>query len=191
MTNLRTQLIQYVKKVSYREGDFTLSSGQKSSFYIDLKPTTLSGKGAWLVGETSVEAIQKYENENGIKIEGVGGLTLGADPIATAVSLSAYHRKIDWPAFIVRKESKGHGTGKYVEGTENLKKGAKLIVLEDVTTTGASSIKAVERLRAEGYDPVAILVIVDREQGGEAAVRAQKLDFIKLLSISDLKSYHA
>lgn len=177
------RLVKLVRERSYREGDFTLASGKKSKFYIDMKATTLSGEGAFLIGRLSYELLRKFSD----KIQGVGGLTLGADPIATAVSLSAYVQGTNWPAFIVRKDAKGHGTGRAVEGRENLPPGAKVIVLEDVVTTGGSSIQAIEKLRAEGYDPVAVLTVVDREEGGEAALRATGLEYFRLLSIRDLK----
>lgn len=177
-------LVKLIRERSYREGDFTLASGKKSTFYIDMKAATLSGEGAFLIGRLSYELLRKFSDN----IQGVGGLTLGADPIATAVSISAYVQGKNWPAFIVRKETKGHGTGRSVEGRENLPAGAKVIVLEDVVTTGGSSIQAIEKLRAEGYDPVAVLTVVDREEGGEAALRATGLEFFRLLSIRDLQS---
>jgi len=180
-------LLRLIRERSYREGDFTLVSGKKSSFYIDMKATTLSGPGAFLIGRLSFEMIRRFAGMTSNTIQGVGGLTLGADPIATAVSLAAYSQGTDWPAYIVRKEAKGHGTGRYVEGRENLPPGAKLIVLEDVVTTGGSSIKAIERLRAEGYNPVAVLTVVDREEGGEEALRATGVEFLRLLSISEVR----
>ncbi len=187
------RLLRLIRERSYREGDFTLASGKKSGFYIDMKATTLSAEGAFLLGRLAYEMIRRFaeirfKGAGGFSaIHAVGGLTLGADPIATAVSLAAYSQGIDWPAFIVRKEAKDHGTGRYVEGRENLEPGAKVIVLEDVVTTGGSSIKAIERLRAEGYDPVAVLTVVDREEGGETALKATGLEFLRILSISDLR----
>ena len=188
------RLLRLIRERSYREGDFTLASGKKSKFYIDMKATTLSAEGAFLIGRLSFEMIRRFADirfksaGGSSAVQAVGGLTLGADPIATAVSLAAYSQGVDWPAFIVRKEAKDHGTGRYVEGRENLPAGAKVIVLEDVVTTGGSSIKAIERLRAEGYDPVAVLTVVDREEGGEAALKATGLEFLRILSISDLRS---
>lgn len=178
-------LKRLIRERSYREGDFTLASGKKSTFYIDMKATTLSPEGAFLLGRLSFAAIRAQFGE---RVAAVGGLTLGADPIATAVSLAAYGQGVEWPAFIVRKEAKGHGTGRYVEGRENLKPGASVIVLEDVVTTGGSSIKAIERLRAEGYDPIAVLTVVDREEGGAAAFAAAGVQFMRLVAISELRS---
>jgi orotate phosphoribosyltransferase len=189
-------LLKLIRERSYREGDFTLASGKKSNFYIDMKATTLSGAGAFLIGRLSFHMIRRFAeirfksvgpSDGASSIRGVGGLTLGADPIATAVSLAAYSQGVDWPAYIVRKEAKDHGTGRYVEGRENLPPKSKLIVLEDVVTTGGSSIKAIERLRAEGYDPVAVLTVVDREEGGEAALKATGLEFLRLLSMSEIR----
>jgi orotate phosphoribosyltransferase len=181
------RLIQLVRKKSYREGEFTLASGKKSSFYIDLKATTLHPEGAFLIGTLIVERAHK----EGLQIEGVGGLTLGADPLATAVSLASRDRSIGWPAYIVRKEPKEHGTGRYVEGTENLRSGAKLLVLEDVVTTGGSSVKAIERLRAEGYHPVAVFTVVDREQGGREIFEKLGVKFFALMTLKEVQAIDA
>lgn len=186
--SLKPRLIRFIREHSYREGDFTLASGRKSSFYIDMKASTLHPEGADLIGKLATEALREYQARSGKKIQGVGGLTLGADPIATAVSLSAFHAGEHWPAFIVRKEAKDHGTSKYVEGTENLPAGAEVVVVEDVVTTGGSSVKAVERLRLQGYRPIAVLTIVDREAGGEAVFRGMGLEFIALVRLQELKS---
>lgn len=182
--DLRRGLIDIIRERSYREGDFTLASGKKSSFYIDVKTTSLHPEGARLIGALGVEAVERA----GISVQGVGGLTLGADPIGTAVSLAAWQKGLYWPAFIVRKESKGHGTLKYIEGIENLEKGAKLLVVEDVVTTGGSGLEAVERLREAGFDPVAVLAVMDREEGGAERFRQAGLVFIPLLKLSDLRS---
>lgn len=149
-----------------------------------MKATTLHPEGAQLIGELAVDALKK----SGLEVQGVGGLTLGADPIATSVSLSAFQKGLFWPAFIVRKEPKAHGTSQFVEGTENLKPGAAVVVLEDVVTTGGSSIKAIDRLRQAGFRPVVVLTVVDREQGGEQAFAASGLKLISLVKFSELKS---
>jgi orotate phosphoribosyltransferase len=179
---LTRDLIALIQKLSYRKGDFTLASGKKSSFYIDMKVTTLHPEGAHLIGELAVDVLKR----SGIDVGGVGGLTLGADPIATAVSLAAYGHGLKWPAFIVRKEAKDHGTSRYVEGTENLAPGASLVVLEDVVTTGGSSVKAIERLREAGYKPAAVLTVVDREQGGAEAFAQMGVKFLSLVKLSQL-----
>ena len=183
MADTKSQLIELIRKVSYREGDFTLASGQKSTFYVDLKPTTLHPDGAYLIGKLAVE----YVKSQGLQIDAVGGLTLGADPIATAVSLAAREVGLSWPAFIVRKEPKDHGTARYIEGVENLKPGARVLVLEDVVTTGGSSLKAIERLREAGYNPVAVLTVVDREQGGKEKFTAMGLGFVALARLGEVR----
>lgn len=177
------RLRQLILKLSYREGSFTLVSGKKSDFYIDLKATTLHPEGAALLGELSVLRVQ----EAGLAAEGVGGLTLGADPIATAVSLAAHRRGLFWPAFIVRKEPKAHGISRYIEGVENLRAHSPILVVEDVVTTGASSLKAVQILRDAGYHPVAILGIVDREEGGGEAIEKAGLRLIPLFTITQIR----
>ncbi len=184
MENLRESLISLIRKLSYREGDFTLSSGKKSSFYIDLKATTLHPLGAKLIGELSVIKILAEKKT----VQGVGGLTLGADPLATAISLAAYARGLHWPAFIVRKEPKSHGTAKYIEGTENLNPGSQLFVLEDVVTTGASSVKAIERLKEAGFEVSGVLTVVDRQEGGAEAFSKLNVPYFSLLTIEAIRS---
>lgn len=179
-----TQLLTLVRKLSYREGNFTLASGKKSSFYVDLKATTLHPDGAFLIGELAVDLIQRES----LQVDAVGGLTLGADPLATAISLAARARGLSWPAFIVRKEPKDHGTARYIEGTENLRAGASVLVLEDVVTTGGSSIKAIDRLQEAGFKPVATLTVVDREQGGAEAIKDRGIKFLKLITLKELSA---
>jgi orotate phosphoribosyltransferase len=183
LPELKKNLFKLIKKLSYREGDFTLASGKKSSFYIDLKATTLHPDGAYLIGEVAFQAILA----SGLSIDAVGGLTLGADPLATAISLAARSHGVIWPAFIVRKESKDHGTGRYIEGIENMRPGASVLVLEDVVTTGGSSQKAIDRLVEAGFNPVATLTIVDRQQGGEELLTKQGLRFLKLATLEDIR----
>ncbi|MGK5086950.1 orotate phosphoribosyltransferase [Bdellovibrionota bacterium FG-2] len=178
------QLAHLIRKLSYHEGEFVLSSGLKSSLYVDLKATTLHPEGAALIAEIACDLIL----EKGMELEGVGGLTLGADPLATALSLEARKRGLFWPAFIVRKEPKGHGTSRYIEGSENLKVGARLLVLEDVVTTGASSLRAIERLRDSGFSPIAALTVVDREQPGRIAIESAGVKFLRLLTIGEVRA---
>jgi len=178
-----SELVALIRKLSYREGDFTLSSGKKSSFYVDLKATTLHPEGVFRIGEAALDLLMRQD----LRVQGVGGLTLGADPLATAISLAARVRGLSWPAFIVRKEPKGHGTSQYIEGTENLPPGAQVLVLEDVVTTGGSSIKAIERLREAGYRPIATLTVVDREEGGAEAIRKAGLEFFTLTTLREIR----
>ncbi len=184
---MRDALLSMIASLSYREGDFTLSSGQKSPFYIDLKPTILHPEGATLFGSLGVEWILK---EN-LSFEGVGGLTLGADPLVMALSLIAFRKGISIPATMIRKEPKKHGTSRFIEGVENFKSGARFLVLEDVVTTGASAVKAIEILRNEGFKPTHVLSLVDRDAGGREKFKSLGVEFHSLFTIQDVAgSYH-
>jgi orotate phosphoribosyltransferase len=163
---VKAELKTIIKEMSYEEREVTLASGRKSNFYFDGKQTTLHAQGGLLVGKAFWSLIK----ELGIKIDGVGGLTLGADPIATATSIAAQLDGQDVHAFIIRKEPKGHGTGQWLEGRKNLPAGSKVVIVEDVTTTGGSSLKAVERAIEEGLEVVAIVTLVDREEGAQEAI---------------------
>jgi len=179
------RLTEIICEKSYKEGSFTLASGQKSDYYIDLKATTLDPEGAFLIGSLTLDLLKEHK----LAVEAVGGLTLGADPIATSVSLVGFLRKMHLSAFIVRKEAKSHGTSKYIEGVENLRKNSPLLILEDVVTTGASSVKAIERLRDEGFHPVAVVTVVDRQQNAEAVFSKMGIPLYSLLTIDALKKY--
>jgi orotate phosphoribosyltransferase len=180
----REALLGLIREKSYREGDFTLVSGQKSSYYIDLKTTSLHPDGAHWIGELAVSLFRK----EGLEVDAVGGMTLGADPLATAISMKAREENLFWPAFIVRKEPKSHGTSRYIEGTENLPSGAGVLVVEDVVSTGGSSLRAIERIREGGFEPVALLTIVDREMGGREVFEKAGVRFFSLFTVSDLQS---
>lgn len=182
-------LARWIHQLSYRTGDFTLSSGQKSTFYIDLKTTTLHPEGAALIGLSMVAQMRGIAQQLGIsQWGGVGGLTLGADPIATAVSLAARQEGVFCPAFIVRKEPKGHGTGRWIEGRENLDPKLPLLVVEDVATTGRSAWLACERLIEEGFKPVAVLSVVDRENGASEVLSEHGIYFGRLVTLSEIQA---
>lgn len=182
---MKDRLLSMIVDLSYREGDFTLSSGLKSPFYIDLKPTILHPEGASLFGSLAVE----WMVENGLQFDGVGGLTLGADPLVMAVSLAAFQKGILLPATMIRKEAKKHGTSRYIEGVENFKPGSRFLVLEDVVTTGGSSVKAVEILRAEGFQPTHVLSLVDREAGGREKFRELGVGFSSLFTLAQVRDH--
>lgn len=167
--NERQQLKKILREKSYRQGVFKLSSGKESDFYIDGKQTTLSAEGAYLCGKLLFELIRRQP----VKIEAVGGMTLGADPIVTAVSLVSYLEKAPIPAFIVRKESKKHGTEAYLEGQSNLPDQATVALVEDVVTTGGTLLKVIERVEAQGYKVGLVATIVDRLEGGAEALAAK------------------
>jgi len=143
-----------------------LASGLESNLYVDCKQTALHPEGALALGVHLFEAVKAVEAATGRTAAGVGGMSIGADPLSTAVSLAALAQGRHLPAFMVRKDPKGHGTGVYVEGRKNLPDGSPVILLEDVVTTGGSTLRACERARSEGLDPFGVAVIVDRQCGG-------------------------
>ncbi|MBV9385755.1 MAG: orotate phosphoribosyltransferase [Chroococcidiopsidaceae cyanobacterium CP_BM_ER_R8_30] len=181
-TMLRQLLLELICQLAYQEGEFVLSSGQRSSYYINGKQVTLHPQGALAVGRLILSELPK-------DTQAVAGLTLGADPIVTAVSVvSAYeHRPI--PALIVRKEAKGHGTRAYIEGPI-LEANSHVVVLEDVVTTGQSAMKAVERLRAAGYSVKQVIALVDRQQGGAELYQSAGLKFQAVFSIQEIQEHY-
>lgn len=179
LTTLRQFLLDLFCQLAYKEGDFVLSSGQQSSYYINGKQVTLHPHGALAVGRLLLSQLPS-------ETKAVAGLTLGADPIVSAVSVVSALENRPIPALIVRKEAKGHGTQEYIEGPE-LPTGAKVVVLEDVVTTGQSAMKAVERLRNVGYDVDQVIALVDRQQGGAQFYESVGLKFEALFSIADLQ----
>ncbi|MDF0553589.1 orotate phosphoribosyltransferase [Kamptonema sp. UHCC 0994] len=183
LTSLREQLLDLLCEFAYREGDFVLSSGQQSSYYINCKPVTLHPQGALAVGRLLLSALPT-------NTQAVAGLTLGADPIVSAVSVVSAYENRPIPALIVRKESKGHGTMAYIEGPV-LQEGAKVVVLEDVVTTGGSAMKAVERLRGAGYQVDRVISLIDRKQGGSQLYSSAGLEFEALFTIADLQEWRS
>lgn len=164
----RQRLKEILLEKSYRQGTFKLSSGKESDFYIDGKQTTLSAEGGYLCGKLIFEIIKSHPTP----ITAVGGMTLGADPLVTAASIVSHLEKTPIPAFIVRKESKGHGTGQYIEGLSNLQPGSAVALIEDVVTTGGTLIKVIERVEAQGFQVGLIITVVDRQEGGAEALSA-------------------
>lgn len=164
----REKLKKIILDLSYEKRLVTLASGRQSDFYFDGKQTTLHSEGGILVGKLFYDAIKDLE-----VIDGVGGITLGADPIATATSIAAYLAGKRMHAFIIRKEPKGHGTGQWLEGRKNLPPGSKVVIVEDVVTTGGSSMKAVRRAEEEGLVVLGIVTLVDREEGGRENIEQE------------------
>jgi len=164
----REKLKEIILRLSYEKRLVTLASGRQSDFYFDGKQTTLHAEGGFLVGKLFYEAIKDLPG-----VQAVGGITLGADPIATATSIAACLDGKPLHAFIIRKEPKGHGTGQWLEGRKNLPAGTRVVIVEDVVTTGGSSLKAVNRAREEGLDVLGIVSLVDREEGGREQIEAE------------------
>jgi orotate phosphoribosyltransferase len=161
----RARLLELLRSRAFQEREVVLSSGRTSNFYIDCKQVSLDAEGASLIGELFHAAIEELAPQ----AAAVGGLTLGADPLATATSIASFHAGRPRAAFIVRKEPKGHGTNQWLE-TTRLPAGAAVVILEDVVTTGASTLKAIERARLAGLHVVHALGLVDRLEGGSEAV---------------------
>ncbi len=177
----RRRLLALLTEKSYAKKKIVLSSGRESDFYIDCKKTVLTAEGHWLVGRLMFTQIAKELPE----AIGVGGLTLGADPLASAVSLISHLADKPLQAFLVRKEPKGHGTGQWIEGKTSLVDGATVAIVEDVITTGASTIKAIERARAEQLAPLAAFAVVDRQEGGSEAIAALGVKVFSLFTRED------
>jgi orotate phosphoribosyltransferase len=180
----RTRLIEIIKARSFQRGaDMKLASGRISNFYFNMKPTMLDAEGGYLIGQLILDTLE------GIEADWIGGLEMGAVPIAAAVAALSHARGRGLSAFFVRKMVKEHGTKSLVEGLaegETLK-GKRIIIVEDVTTTGGSALKAVDAVRAEGADVVRVLTIVDRQEGADDAFRAAGLAFTPLLTIQDFR----
>ena len=201
MSSARQQLLRLLAERSFRLGKFTLSSGATSDYYIDCRTTTLSAAGARLTGLAVLQEIAT----RGWQVQAIGGLTMGADPIVTAVAvLSAAGAGqpdggVAWPidGFLVRKAEKQHGTGQRIEGVGFKPAGARVLIVDDVCTTGASTVQAIEAARAAGMEVVAALCLVDREeQGGRAnvekaaAASASPAPFVALFTAGEIREEH-
>src|SRR4051812_43774754 len=165
----RQKLVSLLASRSARHGSFILASGRQSSLYIDARLTTMSPEGLALIGPLGLEAIVA----EGWSVQSVGGLTLGADPIACAISYASASGSTPLRAFTVRKEPKRHGTAKLIEGP--FSEGDRVAVIEDTITTGGSALKAIAAVRAAGGDVVGVLALVDREEGGREALERERL----------------
>jgi orotate phosphoribosyltransferase len=166
---------------SIKFGDFTLASGKKSSYYIDARLTTMSGAGQVLIGRVGFDVIQ----QNGWAAQCVGGLTLGADPIAYAIAHEATARGQQLDAFTVRKEAKAHGAGRLIEG--GFERGMSVVVVEDVITTGESALRALRAVREAGGTVLGVLALVDREEGGREWIEREKVKVAAMFRASELR----
>lgn len=180
---MRETLLRALANRSYRHGAFTLASGRTSHHYVNCKPVSLSGEGLALLGSLLLDQVEP-------QAVAVAGLTLGADPLVSAVALRAAlaGRRLD--ALIVRKQAKGHGTGAWLEGPLP-PAGSRITVLEDVVTSGGSALKAVEQLRAAGYQVHRVVTIVDRQEGGLEAMTAAGLELRSLFLLEEVAAVAA
>ena len=180
----KDQLKTMLLEKSVRTGDFTLASGKKSDLYVDCRVTALDSKGAHWIGEAGWELVLGEIEAKGLEVDAIGGMTMGADPISLVVGMASANHDKALQVFTVRKEPKGHGRGKQIEG--NFQEGDKVIVVDDVITTGGSTLKAIEAIRAAGGEVVFCLVLVDREEGGRAAIEADGVPVVSLFTRSEL-----
>jgi orotate phosphoribosyltransferase len=168
MTSHRQRLAHLLRAKSLVRGEFTLSSGKKSNYYLDCKLTTLDPEGALLAGYSILETL----DEMGLKPDAIGGLSIGADPLVTAATVVSAIENRPLPGFLVRKEAKKHGRQRQIEGLENLQ-GRKVVIVDEVCTTGGSTQEAIDAAEREGSRVVAVISLVDREEGGSDALRTK------------------
>jgi orotate phosphoribosyltransferase len=176
-TSGKSRLLELIRERAYKDGiDIVLASGKRSDFYINGKKVSLHPEGLWLIGKLLLEKLKQYP-----EVTAVGGLTLGADPLASAVACMSHETGQDLSAFLVRKEAKGHGTGSRIEG--DLEPGQKVCIIEDTVTTGGSAKKAIDAVVAAGAVPVVVMAIADREDPDAAPFRAEhKVECLVTLS---------
>jgi orotate phosphoribosyltransferase len=185
--NSREQLLTLLAEKSFRLGNFKLSSGGTSDYYIDCRLTTLDAEGARLTGETVLQEIEKQ----GWMVDAIGGLTMGADPIVVATSVISAQKHKPINGFLVRKAEKTHGTGQRIEGFRE--KQARVVIVDDVCTTGASTIQAIEAAREYGFEIAGVLCLVEREEaGGRVNVEkaAAPAPFVTLFTANDVRGEH-
>ncbi|MDB5036650.1 MAG: orotate phosphoribosyltransferase [Bacteriovoracaceae bacterium] len=178
------KLLTLLREKAYEQKEVTLASGRKSNFYIDVKRVSLTAEGSVLIGKGLFEIIKKYFPE----AKAVGGLTLGADPLVTAVAYTSQLEKLPINAFIVRKEAKGHGTGKLIEGGHELPPNSPIVILEDVVTTGGSGLEAARKVKDHGWKILGIAAVVDREEGGRENIEKEGFKLYSLFRKSDFEN---
>ena len=179
MTDARAKLIQYISEEAVFHGDFTLTSGKKASYYVDLRRVSLDHRVAPLIGQVMLDLIADIPD-----VAAVGGLTMGADPVAAAVMHQGAARGLSYDSFVVRKEPKDHGRGRQVEGPDLA--GKRVIVLEDTSTTGGSPLKAIEALKKVGAEIAAVAVVVDRNTDAREIIEAAGYRYLYAIGLDDL-----
>src|ERR1700746_784108 len=183
MSSSRQELLRLVAHKSFKLGDFKLSSGATSDYYVDCRTTTLDARGAQLTGQVFLEEIR----QRGWKPQAIGGLTMGADPIVVAVTVTSG----ELSGFLVRKAEKQHGTGQRIEGFRE--KGARVVIVDDVCTTGASTIQAIEAAREFGFEVVGALCLGEREGAGggpQVEKAAAPASFVSIFTAEDIRREH-
>ena len=179
MTDARQQLIDYISADAVFHGDFTLTSGKKATYYVDLRKVSLDHRVAPLIGQVMLDLIAEVS-----EVSAVGGMTMGADPVAAAILHQGAARGLAYDAFVVRKEPKDHGRGRQVEGPEL--EGKRVIVLEDTSTTGGSPLAAIAALEKVGAEIAAVAVVVDRDTGARERIEAAGYPYFAAISLDDL-----
>ncbi|MDR2573328.1 MAG: orotate phosphoribosyltransferase [Desulfovibrio sp.] len=180
MIDNKRRLAKLLLEKSYREGDFVLASGRQSDYYFDCRVVALHAEGSRLIGLLFNDFLKNFD------IRGVGGMTMGADPLVSAVTVTSVELGRPLHGLLVRKEAKGHGTDQFVEGLGNFGRGDSVVMLEDVVTTGSSLLKACERVRSAGLNIVAACAVLDREEGGREALEAAGCDLSALFTRREL-----
>jgi orotate phosphoribosyltransferase len=178
------RLKDLLRERSYERRRVVLTSGRESHFYIDGKQTSLHPEGAYLIGKLFLHRLRSQ----GPEVRAVGGMTLGADPLVTAVAVVSHLEGHPLQAFIIRKEPKTHGTGQWIEGRKHIPEGTPVAILEDVVTTGGTTLRAIERAQMEGLRVVRVLALVDREEGGRERLGEAGFRLEALFRRSDLES---
>ncbi|BDI24102.1 orotate phosphoribosyltransferase [Herbiconiux sp. L3-i23] len=179
VTDARAELIDFIKSDAVFHGDFTLTSGKKATYYVDLRRVSLDHRVAPLIGQVMLDLIVDIP-----EVDAVGGLTMGADPIASSILHQGAARGLAYDAFVVRKEPKDHGRGKQVEGPDVA--GKRVIVVEDTSTTGGSPLKAIDALIAAGAEIAGVAVVVDRATGAKEIIEAAGYPYYAAIDLSDL-----
>jgi len=175
----RDRLIGFISQEAVHHGDFTLTSGQKASFYVDLRQVSLDHRVAPVIGEVMLELVEEFE-----PVDAIGGLTMGADPIASAIMHRGVLAGKKYDALVVRKEPKDHGRGRHIEGPDV--KGKRIVVVEDTSTTGGSPLKAARAIENAGGEVVAVCVVVDRNTGADRIIEEAGYPYRAALRLGDL-----
>lgn len=179
MASARDQLIEYISREAVHHGDFTLTSGKKASYYIDLRQVSLDHRVAPLIGEVMLEVIHEFE-----PVDAIGGLTMGADPIASAIMHRGILQGKTYDAIVVRKEPKDHGRGRQIEGPDV--QGKRIVIVEDTSTTGGSPLTAARAVEKAGGEVVAVCVVVDRDTGADRVIEEAGYPYRAALRLADL-----